>query len=137
MPLVILSLMRVIIYDDYHERCHHLLSSYFVFSDDDSGFGFAGIRGALNQVSSSSGAVTKATAVATGDAVRGGRDVAVPVRFTVPLTASLEIVWDAILCRKALIVPRLPPNGAAGSKERYGYGAEAHSDFFYNYLHYF
>lgn len=86
-------------------------------SDDDSGFGFAGIRGALGQASSSSGAVTKPTAVATGDAVRTGHDVAVPVRFTVPLTASLEIVWEAILCRKALIVPRLPPNGAAGSKE--------------------
>lgn len=83
-------------------------------SDDDSGFGFAAIRGALDRVSSSS-------EVASGPGIGGiaarGHDVAVPVRFTVPLTASLEIVWDAILCRKALVVPRLPPDGAAGSKE--------------------
>jgi len=85
-----------------------------VVSDDDSGFGFAAIRGALDRVSSSS-------EVASGPGIGGiaarGHDVAVPVRFTVPLTASLEIVWDAILCRKALVVPRLPPDGAAGSKE--------------------
>jgi len=88
-------------------------------SDDDSGFGFASMRGALDQAASSTGvaAAKSVVAPASGAASRGGHDVAVPVRFTVPLTASLEIIWDAILCRKALIVPRLPPDGAAGSKE--------------------
>jgi len=84
-------------------------------SDDDSGFGFAAIRGALDRVSSSSSEVASGPGV--GGIAARGHDVAVPVRFTVPLTASLEIVWDAILCRKALVVPRLPPDGAAGSKE--------------------
>lgn len=95
-------------------------------SDDDSGFGFSAIRGAIDQVSSSLEGASSSSKNFTSGAVGGGvggvaaarsRDVAVPVRFTVPLTASLEIVWDAILCRKALIVPRLPSNGAAGSKE--------------------
>merc|ERR1711970_955384 len=94
--------------------------------DDDSGFGFAAIRGAIDQVSSSlegsSSSSKDAASGAVGGEVGGvaaacSRDVAVPVRFTVPLTASLEIVWDAILCRKALVVPSLPANGAAGSKE--------------------
>lgn len=85
-------------------------------SDDDSGFGFSAMRGALDQPASSS---ASSSAVKPGGGVVSirGRDVAVPVRFTVPLTASLEIVWDAVLCRKALVVSRLPPNGAAGSKE--------------------
>jgi len=83
-------------------------------SDDDSGFAFASVRGALDQVASSSG-VAATSGVGVG--VVRGHDVAVPVRFTVPLTSSLEIVWDAILCRKALIVPRLPTDGASGSKE--------------------
>jgi hypothetical protein len=87
-------------------------------SDDDSGFGFAAIRGALDRVSSSSEVAPKsASGPGVGGIAARGHDVAVPVRFTVPLTASLEIVWDAILCRKALVVPRLPPDGAAGSKE--------------------
>jgi len=95
-------------------------------SDDDSGFGFSAIRGALTHVSSSLDGASSSSKNATsgaesagvgGVAVARGRDVAVPVRFTVPLTASLEIVWEAILCRKALIVPRLPSDGAAGSKE--------------------
>jgi len=85
-------------------------------SDDDSGFGFSAMRGALEQPASS---LASSSAVKPGGGVVSirGRDVAVPVRFTVPLTASLEIVWDAVLCRKALVVSRLPPNGAAGSKE--------------------
>lgn len=86
-------------------------------SDDDSGFGFAAIRGALDRVSSSEVAPRSASGPGVGGIAARGHDVAVPVRFTVPLTASLEIVWDAILCRKALVVPRLPPDGAAGSKE--------------------
>jgi len=95
-------------------------------SDDDSGFGFPAIRGAIDQVSSSpkekSSSSKNVTSGAVGGEIGGvaaarGRDVAVPVRFTVPLTASLEIVWNAIMCRKALIVPRLPSDGAAGSKE--------------------
>lgn len=88
-------------------------------SDDDSGFGFSALRGVLEQASSASGTKSSAAVITTSGGVVGarGKDVAVPVRFTVPLTASLEIVWDAILCRKALVVPRLPHDGAAGSKE--------------------
>merc|ERR1712033_72501 len=86
-------------------------------SDDDSGFGFAAIRGALDHASTGVSVKTGVTSGVASGVVGATRDVAVPVRFTVPLTASLEIVWDAILCRKALVVSRLPPNGAAGSKE--------------------
>jgi len=97
-------------------RCFPISSSSAIVSDDDSGFGFAAVRGALDQAASSS-AVPSGVKASGGVVAARGRDVAVPVRFTVPLTASLEIVWDAILCRGALVVPRLPPNGAAGSKE--------------------
>jgi len=87
-------------------------------SDDDSGFGFAAVRGALDQAAASSSSSATSGVKSSGGVVAArGRDVAVPVRFTVPLTASMEIVWDAVLCRQALVVPRLPPNGAAGSKE--------------------
>lgn len=86
-------------------------------SDDDSGFGFSAMRGALDQPASSSASSSAVKPGGGGVVSIRGRDVAVPVRFTVPLTASLEIVWDAVLCRKALVVSRLPPNGAAGSKE--------------------
>lgn len=87
-------------------------------SDDDSGFGFAAVRGALSQVSSArDGASSLAKNVGPGVLAACNQDAAVPVTFTVPLTASLEIVWDAILCCKALIVPKLPTRGAAGSKE--------------------
>jgi len=86
-------------------------------SDDDSGFGFSAMRGALDQPATSSASSSAVKPGGGGVVSIRGRDVAVPVRFTVPLTASLEIVWDAVLCRKALVVSRLPPNGAAGSKE--------------------
>jgi len=88
-------------------------------SDNDSGFDVACMRSALDQTTSSTvvAAAKKAVAPASVAASRSSHDEPMSVKFTVPLTASLEIVWAAILCHKALIVPQLPPNGAAGSKE--------------------
>lgn len=88
-------------------------------SDDDSGFAFASaFRGCLDDAVASGGGVDGAVAARHyGPGGSAAGDAAVPVRFTVPLTSSLEIAWDALLWRQSLIVTRLPAEGANGSKE--------------------
>lgn len=84
-------------------------------SDDDSGFGLRTLRSAIGQVANGSKGGSNAATALSG--IAEPHQVVVPVKFTVPLTASLSIVWEAFLSGKSLVVPRLPNDGNSGSKE--------------------